>query len=45
MSLSQTLWKENEDLAQAALEDRFVRGIGDGSPPFWSAVCSSRTPP
>jgi thiaminase (transcriptional activator TenA) len=36
MSLSQTLWKENEDLAQAALEHRFVRGIGDGSLPLES---------
>ena len=34
MSLSQTLWKENEDLAQAALGHRFVRGIGDGSLPL-----------
>ena len=36
MSLSQTLWKENEDLARAALEHRFVRGIGDGTLPLKS---------
>jgi thiaminase (transcriptional activator TenA) len=36
VSLSQTLWKENEDLARAALEHRFVRGIGDGSLPLES---------
>jgi thiaminase/transcriptional activator TenA len=36
VSLSKTLWKENEDLAQAALEHRFVRGIGDGSLPLES---------
>jgi putative hydroxymethylpyrimidine transport system substrate-binding protein len=28
MSLSESLWKENEDLARAALEHRFVRGSG-----------------
>lgn len=31
MSLSETLWKGNEDLARAALEHPFVRGIGDGT--------------
>jgi thiaminase (transcriptional activator TenA) len=36
VSLSQMLWKENEDLAQAALGHRFVRGIGDGSLPLES---------
>ena len=36
MSLSQMLWKENEDLAQAALGHRFVRGLGDGSLPLES---------
>ena len=36
MTLSQMLWKENEDLAQAALGHRFVRGIGDGSLPLES---------
>ena len=34
MSLSQTLWKENEDLAQVALEHRFVRSISDGTLPL-----------
>lgn len=33
MSLAKTLWKENEDLARAALEHPFVRGIGDGTLP------------
>ena len=36
MSLAKTLWKENEDLARAALEHRFVRGIGDGTLPLES---------
>ena len=36
MSLSASLWKENEDLARAALEHRFVRGIGDGTLPLES---------
>lgn len=33
MSLSKTLWNENEDLARAALEGSFVRGVGDGTLP------------
>lgn len=33
MSLSQTLWKENADLAGVALAHPFVRGIADGSLP------------
>lgn len=33
MSLAQTLWNENADLAAAALEHPFVLGIGDGSLP------------
>ena len=36
MSLSKTLWNENEDLARASLEHRFVRGIGDGTLPLGS---------
>lgn len=36
MSLSESLWKENDDLARAALEHRFVRGIGDGTLPLES---------
>ena len=34
MSLAKTLWEENADLARAALEHRFVRGLGDGSLPL-----------
>ena len=30
MSLAKTLWEENADIARAALEHRFVRGLGDG---------------
>ena len=33
MSLARTLWEENGDLARAALEHPFVRGLGDGSLP------------
>lgn len=33
MSLSQTLWQENQDLAAAALKHPFVQGIADGSLP------------
>ncbi|TCJ18303.1 TenA family protein [Rubrobacter taiwanensis] len=33
MKLAKTLWEENRDLAQAALEHRFVRGLGDGTLP------------
>ncbi len=33
MSLSHTLWQANADLAQACLDQPFVRGIGDGSLP------------
>ncbi|BBL79512.1 hypothetical protein RxyAA322_13660 [Rubrobacter xylanophilus] len=33
MSLARRLWEENRDLAQAALEHRFVRGIGAGTLP------------
>ena len=36
MSLAKTLWKENADLARAALEHRFVRGLGDGDLPLGS---------
>jgi thiaminase/transcriptional activator TenA len=36
MSLSASLWEENDDLARAALEHRFVRGIGDGTLPLES---------
>lgn len=36
MSLAKTLWKENEDLARAALEHRFVRGLADGTLPLES---------
>ena len=36
MSLARTLWKENEDLARAALDQGFVRGIADGSLPIES---------
>lgn len=31
MSLSQRLWKDNQDLAQASLNHPFVQGIGDGT--------------
>lgn len=31
MSLAKTLWHENSDLAQTALEHPFVRGIADGT--------------
>ncbi len=31
MSLARTLWEANADLAGAALEHRFVRGLADGS--------------
>ncbi len=31
MSLSQTLWQANQDLATASLSSPFVQGIGDGS--------------
>ena len=34
MSLAKTLWEENADLARAALEHRFVRGLADGSLPL-----------
>jgi thiaminase/transcriptional activator TenA len=33
MSISSTLWQANQDLAQACLDNSFVRGIGDGSLP------------
>ncbi|EDX84014.1 TENA/THI-4 family [Synechococcus sp. PCC 7335] len=33
MSLSQTLWQANQDLAAASLNHPFVQGIGDGSLP------------
>ena len=33
MSLADTLWRENADLATAALEHPFVRGLADGSLP------------
>ncbi|MDQ4127960.1 MAG: TenA family protein, partial [Actinomycetota bacterium] len=36
MSLAQTLWEENVDLARAALEHRFVRGLGSGDLPLGS---------
>lgn len=36
MSLAQTLWEENADLARAALEHRFVRGLGNGDLPLGS---------
>ena len=36
MSLSETLWEENADLARAALEHRFVRGIAEGDLPLES---------
>ncbi|NJL85933.1 MAG: TenA family protein [Leptolyngbyaceae cyanobacterium SM1_1_3] len=31
MSLSQSLWQANQDLAQATLQHPFVQGIGEGS--------------
>lgn len=34
MSLSETLWQENADLARATLEHRFVHGIADGTLPL-----------
>ncbi|MCW2778822.1 MAG: transcriptional activator, TenA family [Frankiales bacterium] len=34
MSLSRRLWEANADLAQAALEHPFVRGLGDGTLPL-----------
>ena len=36
MSLAKTLWEENADLAQAALEHRFVCSLGDGDLPLGS---------
>ncbi len=36
MSLARGLWRENEDLARAALEHPFVRGLADGSLPLQS---------
>lgn len=33
MTLAETLWNQNQDLAIACLEDAFVQGIGDGSLP------------
>ncbi|MEL7512716.1 MAG: TenA family protein, partial [Cyanobacteria bacterium J06554_3] len=33
MSLSQTLWQSNAELAKASLTNPFVQGIGDGSLP------------
>ena len=36
MSLAKTLWEENADLARAALEHRFVRGLGAGDLPLGS---------
>lgn len=36
MSLAATLWEENAELARAALEHPFVRGLGDGSLPLSS---------
>ncbi len=36
MSLAKTLWEENADLARAALEHPFVRGLGDGDLPLES---------
>lgn len=34
MSLSETLWEENADLARAALDHGFVSGIADGTLPL-----------
>jgi thiaminase (transcriptional activator TenA) len=36
ISLAQTLWEENAVLARAALEHRFVRGLGNGDLPLGS---------
>ena len=36
MSLARTLWEANTDLAKAALEHRFVRGLAGGSLPLES---------
>ena len=36
MSLAKTLWEENADLARAALEHRFARGLGEGNLPLGS---------
>ena len=36
MSLAKTLWEENAELARAALEHRFVRGVGNGDLPLGS---------
>ena len=36
MSLAKTLWEENADLAQVALEHRFVCGLVDGDLPLGS---------
>ena len=36
MTLAKTLWEENADLTRAALEHRFVRGIGNGDLPLGS---------
>jgi thiaminase (transcriptional activator TenA) len=36
MSLTKTLWEENAEIARAALEHRFVRGLGDGDLPLGS---------
>ena len=33
MTLSETLWRDNADLAQAALHHPFVRGLADGTLP------------
>ena len=34
MSLAKMLWEENADLSRAALEHRFVRGLGNGFLPL-----------
>jgi thiaminase (transcriptional activator TenA) len=34
MSLAKKLWEDNADVARAALEHRFVRGLGDGDLPL-----------
>lgn len=36
MNLAHSLWEENEDLARAVLDHRFVRGLADGSLPLES---------
>jgi thiaminase/transcriptional activator TenA len=36
MSLAKSLWVENADVARAALEHRFVRGLGNGDLPLGS---------